>query len=546
MGADFLSHYGLLPDLRNSKLVDSTTTLAVTGKLKNVEYSSISTIDHSAQFAQLLESFHRLTRVTGRRECRIRHNTTHIIETTGQPITARPRRLPADKLKFTRAHFEDLIRKGDIRPSKSPWASPIHVVPKKGAENWRVCGDYRRLNNATKPDRYPVPNIMDFNVRLNGAKVFTVIEIQRAYNHIPVAKDDVEKTAVTTPFGLYEYVVMPYGRRNAAQTFQQFIDGLFRDLDFVYAYLDNILIASTDEQNHDEQVRQVLQRLDDAGIVINVAKCQYARRQVLFLGHSVNAEGIAPDVERVKAITNFPKPLEVRSLKRFLSMISFYRRCIPKAASIQSRLQILINGNKKKDTTSLEWTSDAEKAFSEFKQALIAATTLAHSCEDATLALFTDASNKAIGGALHQSCGSSFQPLAFYSRKLSDTERRYSTYDREFLAIFASVRYFCTYLEGRNFTIYTDHKPLQFALAQVSENASPRVARQLEFVIQFTTNIRYLPGDNNVPADVLSRTATIHTQGLDYAVLADAQKDDIELRSLLTSTKTGLILKRVD
>ncbi len=546
VGADFLSHYGLLPDLRNGKLVDSTTTLAVIGKLRDVEYTSISTVDHSSQLAQLLESFPRLTQATGRRECRIQHNTTHVIETTGQPITARPRRLPADKLKFTRAHFEDLIQKGDIRPSKSPWASPIHVVPKKGAEKWRVCGDYRRLNTITKPDRYPVPNIMDFNVRLDGAKIFTVIDIQRAYNHIPVAKDDVEKTAVTTPFGLYEYVVMPYGLRNAAQTFQRFIDGLFRDLDFVYAYLDDILIASADEENHDEQVRQVLQRLDDAGIVINMAKCQYARMQVLFLGHSVNAEGIAPDAERVKAITDFPKPLDVRSLKRFLGMINFYRRCIPKAASIQSRLQILINSNKKRDTTPLTWTPDAEKAFTEFKHALITATTLAHPKEDATLALFTDASDRAIGGALHQSHGdSSFQPLAFFSRKLSEAERRYSTYDRELLAIFASVRYFRTYLEGRNFIIYTDHKPLQFALAKASENASPRVARQLEFVSQFTTDIRYLPGENNVPADVLSRIATINTQGLDYAALADAQKDDAELRGVLASTKTGLVLKRV-
>jgi cleavage and polyadenylation specificity factor subunit 1 len=219
IGANFLEKHGILPDMKEKRLIDDATSLSVNGRVQSVHYTSISTLDHQSEFAKILQQYPAVTQTNIRRECKVLHNTEHVIETTGPPTAARARRLPPDKLKAAKAEFQKRLEHGDIRPSKSPWATPITVARKKGPERWRICGDFRALNRATKPDRYPVPNILDFNNHLAGAMLFTALDVKRAYHQIPVAKDDIEKTAMITPFGLFEWVVMPFGLRNAAQSF---------------------------------------------------------------------------------------------------------------------------------------------------------------------------------------------------------------------------------------------------------------------------------------------------------------------------------------
>ncbi len=547
LGADFLGYYNLLPDLKNKKLIDGSTKLFSNCSYVTVKYETVSTIGgQPAEFTKLLAEFPGLTQPTVRRPCKFIHSTTHVIETTGPPVYARARRLPPDKLKVAKANIEELLQSGDLQLSKSPWASPIHLTPKKGPEKWRLCGDYRRLNAVTRPDKYPVPNILDFNARLDGSTIFTAIDIKRAYYQIPIAEADAEKTAIITPFGLFQYVSMPAGLRNAAQTFQRFVDGLFRGLDFIYAYIDDVLIASPDTDSHQEHVRTALKRLYDAGIVINASKCQYAQEAVSFLGYRVSKDGILPDSTRVQPILDYPQPENVMGLRRFLGMVNFYRRNIPMAAEIQRRLQVLITSNKKNDRTLLRWTPDACKAFEEFKAALSNAALLAHPAADAGIVLCTDASDTAIGGVLHQIHGNKFQPLAFFSRKLSSAEVKYSTYDRELLAIFAAIRHFRGQLEGRNFVIYTDHKPLQYAFESMSEKASPRVVRQLDFIGQFSTDIRYVPGLENVPADAMSRLSALSVpSGMPYEEIAKEQENDTELQEILASGKSSLKLQKM-
>ncbi|UYV79479.1 hypothetical protein LAZ67_17002785, partial [Cordylochernes scorpioides] len=425
-----------------------------------------------------------------------------------------------------------MMEKGICRPSKSPWASPLHLVPKKDG-SLKPCGDYRKLNAATVPDRYTVPNIMDFASRLHGKKIFSTIDLVRAYHHVSVESRDIPKTAVITPFGLFEFPRMSFGLCNAAQTFQRLINEVLQGLDFAYAYIDDVLIASDSENQHVSHLQQLFGRLRDYGLTINETKCTFGQPSVKFLGFIITNAGISPDPQRVQAIKDIPIPDTDGKLRRFLVMLNFYRRCLPNAASTQAPLHAMVEGRK---NASWQWTPTALQAFDQCKFHLANAALLHHPFPEAPLCLTVDASDFAVGAALHQQVGNNFQPIAFFSRKLDAAQRKYSAYDRELLAVYLAIKHFRHLLEGRQFPVYTDHKPLTYAFQQNLDKASPRQCRHLDFIGQFTTDIRHIAGCENVPADFLSRVEPIsHHQPYDPKSLAEAQAVDQELQALLTS-----------
>ena len=536
LGADFFVKNGITIDLRNKSLSASKKTpITMSTCDTNISLLGLAVV-HSSSYAELLAKFPEL--VNENFDAPVKHHVQHHIETDCPPVSAKARRLSPEKLEAAKQEFSKLEKLGIVRRSNSPWSSPLHMVPKADG-CWRPCGDFRRLNAETKDDKYPIPNIMDFNNNTVGCKVFSKIDLVRGYHQIPMSSDSIPKTAVITPFGLWEFTRSPFGLKNSGQHFQRLIDNIFQDIPYVFVYIDDILISSKNEEEHMKHLEQVFNLLAQKGMIINIGKCVFGVEQLTFLGHLITSEGILPLPDRVSAIHDFPSPTNRLELQRFLGLINFYHRFLPKVAQVLAPLHVQAGGKGQK----IEWSTECQSAFQAAKQLLSEATLLHRPNPKLATSITVDASDTGIAGQLEQLHGRNWKPIAFFSRKLSSAEKNYSTFDRELLAAHNTIKHFKYFVDGRSFVLYTDHKPLTSAIQSKSDK-SPRQTRHLSFISEFTTDIRHIQGKFNVVADALSRihsvgtptTETIYT-GIDFAKLAQDQVPEISFYQNNTSMK---------
>ena len=411
-----------------------------------------------------------------------------------------------------KAHIQDLLTKGVVKPSYSPYAAPVVVVRKKNG-SIRLCVDYRRLNSKTVKDAYPLPRIEESFNALAGAKYFTTLDLASGYHQIAMDPKDQNKTAFTTPFGLFEYTRMPFGLTGAPATFQRLMNGVMSDFlfNFLLVYLDDLLIFSQSFDDHLQHLEKILKKLSETGLKLNLEKCQLLRPEVSCLGHTISAKGVSCQDEKTEVVRKWPVPHTTKELRSFLGFAGYYRRFVKHYARIAGPLHQLANCNstaKNKRPVPIDghWKEEHQQAFQQLKDALTSAQVLAFSDFSKPFILETDASQEGLGAILSQKQPDGTQRVVAYaSRCLRPTERNetnYRSFKLEMLALkWAVTGKFRSYLLGSQFEVLTDNNPLAHFKTSHLGALEQRWAAQLA---QFDFTVRYKPGRNN-RADALSR-----------------------------------------
>lgn len=550
IGADFLKEFDLLVDLKRNRLIDGNTLVSSKGTIRVAKIHTVFVVHNDTRITSLLSLVPNIIKPPDYKKPPP-HNTQHSIPTTGPAVHAKPRRIRPDLLKKVKKEVDEMVNQGLMRPSHSDWSSGV-VIREKPDGSLRICGDYRNLNNKTTKDDYPMPHIADATAQLTGKTIFSNIDIIRAYYNIPLAKEDCKKTALSFPFGLYEHVTMPFGLTNAPRTWQRFMNNLFHDLDFVFVYLDDILIFSTSEDEHTEHLKTVLSRLDRNGLRIHLTKCQFFQNEIIFLGHKITKDGLSPTEQKITTVENLQYPQTISELRGQLGLLNFYRPFMKNAAANLAPLNDLLKGHtKRRDKTKIIWTEELRQAHRLAKSSLVNYLKLAYPRPNAQLRLTTDASDIAVGGVLEQKNDDhQYEPLGFFSVKLTEPQQAWSVYDKELYAIATGIEKFEHLLEGRNFTVRTDHKPLTFLKPTTGKKRTlERRNRVIEYILQFNPTIEYIRGSSNVVADSLSR---LHAEAITNAPplitlsdIAAAQITDTEIQSLLQSGFRNHNIQRV-
>lgn len=469
------------------------------------------------------------------------------------PIYTKSYRYPEVHKNEIKNQIEKMLDQGIIQHSNSPFSAPVWIVPKKadasGKKKWRLVIDYRKLNEQTIDDKYPIPNITDILDKLGKCQYFTTLDLSSGFHQIEMDTNDVPKTAFTVENGHYEFLRMSFGLKNAPATFQRTMDNILRGIPCL-VYVDDIIVFSVSLQEHLEKLRQVFQRLRDANFKIQLDKSEFLKREVAYLGHVITPNGVKPNPDKIKAVLKYPIPKSTKEIKGFLGLVGYYRKFIKDFAKITKPLTVCLKKGRE-----IKHTPEFINAFQNCQQILTNDPILQYPDFSKPFILTTDASNVALGAILSQGSIGSDLPIAYASRTLNESEQNYSTVEKELLAIVYATKYFRPYLYGRKFTIITDHKPLTY-LFNLKEPNSKLIRWKLRLE-EYDYNVVYKKGILNSNADALSRIrlnilntfeneSTINNPGdVDENVLKLSREEHLEPIEITPSTSNSVGKNRI-
>ena len=424
----------------------------------------------------------------------------HTIDTgDNPPIKQRFRRLPVHRQEHVETLVDEMLQGGYIRPSNSPWASPIVLVKKKDGST-RFCVDYRQVNLKSRKDAYPLPRMDDALELLHGANYFSTVDLASGYWQIEMEKSSIEKTAFVTHKGLFEFTVMPFGLTGATGSFQRLMDCVLSGLLWksCLVYLDDVIVFSKTFEQHQEHLEQVFQALADANLKIKPSKCRFFQEQVVYLGHTLTRSGITTEDAKVAKIQQWPTPRNLHDVRSFLGLANYYRTFVPGFSDLAEPLTTLTEKN-----TSFVWSDRCEDAFVSLKEKLSSPPILAYPDFSREFILDTDASNIGMGAVLSQVQNGKEVVIAYGSKKFNRAQKNYSVTRREMNALVYFCLYFRKYLLGRKFKVRVDHSSLKWMFG--IKEPEGQVARWLEALADFDFEPEYRPGKLHANADSMSR-----------------------------------------
>ena len=436
----------------------------------------------------------------------------HIKLTDPAPFKEAYRRIPPQMYDEVKAHIQEMLDLGAIRPSNSPWASAIVLVRKKDGR-LRFCIDLRRLNNRTVKDAYSLPRIESILDSLGGAQIFTTLDLKAGHWQVEMAEECKAYTAFTCgPLGFYECDTMPFGATNAPATFQRLMHDCLGDLNMNWCtvYLDDIIVFSDTKEEHLKRLEAVFQKLIAAGLKLKPTKCFFFKDEIEYLGHVVSGKGISTNPKKIEAVTKWPTPKTVYDVRSFLGFVGYYRRFIKNFSKITKPIREVITGleNQSKRAakkTHIEWTDIADSAFETLKTMCVNTPILAYPDYQLPFTLHTDSSTDGLGAVLYQKQNGKQRVIAYASRSVSKAESNYPAHKLEFLALkWAVCEKFHEYLYGtKPFEVFTDNNPLTYVLTSAKLDACGQ--RWVAKLANYNFSIKYRCGVSNTEADALSR-----------------------------------------
>ena len=448
-----------------------------------------------------------------------------------------PRRVPHPLLPKVKEKLDTMVEQKVISPVTIPtdWCSGMVTAPKKNGDV-RICVDLTALNKSVKREVHPMKSVDDHLAKLKNSNVFTKLDANSGFWQVPLDEGSRLLTTFVTPFGRYCFNRLPFGISSAPEIFQRMMSTTLEGLDGVICNMDDILIHGDNQKIHDERVRRVLKRLLDAGITLN-EKCEFSMKKMKFLGHIISAEGIEADPEKTKAIKDFPRPKNVTELQRFNGMVNQLAKFIPDLASINEPLRQLL----KKDNQWL-WDQPQEEAFNTIKNKLISTDILAHYDPLKRCIVAADASQDGMGAVLLQLDNKgNRRPIAYASRSLNETEKRYAVIEKEALAATWACEKFSQYILGTTFTLETDHRPLVPLLSSIDlSKLPPRILRFRLRMARYAPDITYVQGIHQKTADALSRAPTDVPTHRDQKLIEEIEEHAESIVAFMPATEKRL------